>query len=303
MWFVLDTWIVIIGALCAAACAIPGTFLVLRKMSMMGDAISHAVLPGLALGFILTGARTSITMFVGALIAGILTALFTHWISRFGKVEHGASMGIVFTSLFALGLLLIAHASHRVDLDPDCVLFGAIELAPLDIVTVPCLPYWEIPRAAITLGVVLILNAGVVGLLYKEFKISAFDPDLATTLGIHAGRMHDILMVMVAITTVAAFEAVGSIIVIAMLIVPAATARLLTERIGVMLLLATVIGIASALLGHVAAIFIPPLIGFESTSSAGMMATVTGILFLFTCMAARMQMWRAARASRLRSEA
>ena len=284
MWLWLDTWIVIIGALCAAACALPGCFLVLRKMSMMGDAISHAVLPGLALGFILTSARTSITMFVGALLAGIFTAVFTHWISRYGKVERGASMGIVFTTLFALGLLLIVRASDRVDLDPDCVLYGAIELAPLDLIMLPGLAGSGLPRAAITLAAVLLLNLLIITLLYKEFKISAFDPDLATTLGIHAGRMHDLLMVMVAVTTVAAFEAVGSIIVIAMLIVPAATARLMTQRIGWLLPLATLLGILCAVTGHLAAIFVPPVFGYESTSSAGMMATMAGIFFLLACL-------------------
>ena len=152
-------------------------------------------------------------------------------------------------------------------------------------VTLPVFGGLDIPRAAITLGIVLMVNLLVIVCLYKEFKISAFDPELATTLGIHAGRMHDLLMVMVAITTVAAFEAVGSIIVIAMLIVPAATARLLTQRIGWLLPLATVLGILYAMAGHLAAIFVPPLFGYESTSSAGMMATVAGLVFLVACLA------------------
>ena len=109
-WLALDTWIVIVGALCAVACALPGNFLVLRRMSMMGDAISHAVLPGLAIAYLLTETRSSFAMFLGAAVVGVLTALFTQWISRFGNVDRGASMGIVFTTLFALGLLLIVQA-------------------------------------------------------------------------------------------------------------------------------------------------------------------------------------------------
>ena len=122
-WTSFDSWIVVTGALCAMACALPGCFLVLRKMSMMGDAISHAVLPGLATAFIVTGSRASLTMFLGAAIVGVLTAVFTQWISRFGNVDRGAAMGIVFTTLFALGLVLIRSAADHVDLDPGCVLY------------------------------------------------------------------------------------------------------------------------------------------------------------------------------------
>ena len=133
-WYAIDTWIVIVGMLAAVSCTLLGNFLVLRQMSMMGDAISHAVLPGLAVAFLVTGARASLTMFIGAAVVGVLTAVFTQWISRFGKVDQGASMGIVFTTLFALGLVLIVQAADHVDLDASCVLYGAIELTPLDIV-------------------------------------------------------------------------------------------------------------------------------------------------------------------------
>ena len=234
-WTGFDTWIVVIGALCAAACALPGCFLVLRKMSMMGDAISHAVLPGLAIAFLVTGSRASVAMFIGAAVAGVLTALFTQWITRFGNVDRGAAMGIVFTTLFAIGLLLIRQAADHVDLDPGCVLYGAIELTPLDLVA---LGDFRIPRAALVNGTVLLLNLGIIALLYKELKLSSFDPDLADTLGYSSQFLHYLLMTMVAVTTVAAFESVGSIIVIAMLIVPPATALLLTHDLFKMLLIA-----------------------------------------------------------------
>ena len=106
-WDSFDTWTAVIGALCAVSCALPGCFLLLRGMSMMGDAISHAVLPGLALAFLVTHSRTSVVMFVGAALVGLMTAVFTQWLSRFGKVDRGAAMGIVFTTLFAIGLILI----------------------------------------------------------------------------------------------------------------------------------------------------------------------------------------------------
>ena len=280
-WMPLDTWIVVIGALCAAACALPGCFLVLRHMSMMGDAISHAVLPGLAIAFFVTESRASVGMFVGAAAVGVLTAVFTQWISGFGKVDRGASMGIVFTTLFAIGLLLIVRAADRVDLDPGCVLYGAIELTPLDVLfTLDVLGVTlDVPRAAVVLAAVLLTNLVLIVALFKEFRLAAFDPQLATTLGINATLMHYLLMAMVAVTTVASFEAVGSIIVIAMLVVPAATAQLLTDRLPAMLVIAAVVGVLSAGLGHLGAITLPPLVGFTDTTTSGVMATAAGGLF------------------------
>jgi manganese/zinc/iron transport system permease protein len=276
-WTTFDTWIVITGALCAMGCALPGCFLVLRKMSMMGDAISHAVLPGLAAAFLVTGSRASLTMFLGAAIVGVLTAVFTQWISRFGNVDRGAAMGIVFTTLFALGLILIKSAGHKVDLDPDCVLYGAIELTPLDTLS---LFGYEIPRAAVVSGSTFLLNLLIIIILFKEFRLSAFDSGLADTLGFSSHFLHYLLMIMVAVTTVASFEAVGSVIVIAMLIVPAATALLLTHRLSLVLILSCLFAVAAAFLGHLGAITIPTWFGFSDTNTSGMMATATGFLFL-----------------------
>jgi len=276
-WSSFDTWTVVVGALCAVACALPGCFLVLRKMSMMGDAISHAVLPGLAIAFFITGTRTSSAMFIGAAIVGILTAVFTQWISRFGNVDRGAAMGIVFTTMFALGLILIVQAADHVDLDPGCVLYGAIELTPLDTVA---FAGNQIPRAAIVISVVALFNLAIILAFFKELRLSAFDPGLADTLGFSTRFLHYLLMTMVAITTVASFEAVGSIIVIAMLIVPPATALLLTRRLVPMIVIAAFTGILSAILGHVSAYAVPKWFGFDTTTTSGMMAAAAGGLFL-----------------------
>lgn len=283
-WTSVDTWIVVTGALCAMACALPGCFLVLRKMSMMGDAISHAVLPGLAIAFLVTGDRASLPMFVGAAATGVLTAFFTQWIHRFASVDQGAAMGVVFTTLFAIGLVIIVRAADHVDLDPGCVLYGAIEFTPLDTVRVGT---WAVPRAALVNGAVLLVNIAVIALLFKELRLSAFDPELAATLGFSPGFLHYLLMTLVAVTTVAAFESVGSIIVIAMLIVPAATAQMLTNRLLPMLLISAVLAAASALLGHLGAIVMPPWFGFESTTSSGMMAFAAGAIFLVAMLATR----------------
>lgn len=284
-WSAIDTWIVVGGILSAVACTLPGNFLVLRKMSMMGDAISHAVLPGLAFAFVLSGSRSGLPMFIGAAAVGLLTALFTQWINHFGKVEESASMGVVFTTLFAIGLIGIVRAADHVDLDPGCVLYGAIELVPLDTIR---LADHEIPRVVIVIGLVLLMNIVFTLAFLKELRISAFDPDLATTLGINAKVMHYALMTIVAVTTVACFESVGSILVIAMLIVPPATAYLLTDRLGGMILVSTCIAVASAVAGHIGAIVAPGWLGYEgmSTNTSGMMAVVSGMFFVIALLLA-----------------
>lgn len=278
MWsWQLDGWIVLAGILCAVASALLGNFLVLRRLSMLGDAVSHAILPGLAVAFFVSNSRSSLPMFLGAVIVGVLTALFTEWIRGIGRVEEGASMGVVFTSLFAIGLIMIVQAADRVDLDAGCVLYGAIELTPLDRVT---LLGMDIPRAVVLLAGVTILNLLFVVVFFKELKLSSFDPALATSMGFSSSVMHYALMILVAITAVASFESVGNILVVAMLIVPPAAAYLLTDRLGLMIVLSSVIAAVGASSGHVAAVTVPRWFGYQSTTTAGMMAVMVGILFV-----------------------
>ncbi len=276
IWTALDTWIVMAAVLAGVTCALVGSFLVLRKISMMGDAISHAVLPGIAVAFIVTGSRSGGALFLGAAAVGVLTAVLVNLIHRHARLEEGASMGVVFTVLFAIGLILIEQAAREVDIHPEHVLFGAVELVPLTMTSV-----WgtEIPRGVLHLLVVFVVNLVVIVLFFKELRLATFDPELATTLGINAKAVHYLLMVLVAITTVAAFEVVGSILVIAMLIVPGATAWLLTKRLLPFLLVSACVAVLGAVLGHVAAITIPPLFGFADTSTAGSMSVVLGLLF------------------------
>ncbi|GAB5402341.1 MAG: iron chelate uptake ABC transporter family permease subunit [Aureliella sp.] len=271
----IDGWIVAAAVLCAVAASVLGNFLVLRRMSMLGDAISHAVLPGLAAAFFISESRNSLPMVIGAVIVGVMTAFFTQWIHRVGRVDEGASMGVVFTSLFAVGLLMIVQAADNVDLDPDCVLYGAIELTPF---SKTALWGYRIPTAVITLGVVALINCTFVAVFYKELKVSSFDPALSTALGFHAGIMHYLLMILVAVTAVASFESVGNVLVVAMFVVPPAAASLLTRRLPIMILLSVVIAASSAVVGHISAILVPAQFGFESTTTASMMAVVAGLV-------------------------
>jgi manganese/zinc/iron transport system permease protein len=278
-WTELDTWIVITGVLICLACALPGAFLMLSRQSMLGDGISHAVLPGLALAFLLTDSRDILPMLIGATLAGVLTAVLTTVVQRLGQVESGAALGVVFCGLFAAGLVLIRLAADRVDLDADCVLYGAIETAAVD--------EGPIPRVALVSAGLLLVNALLTLVFYKELRLAAFDPALATAMGFNADGIRLGLTVVASVTTVLAFESVGSILVIAMLVVPAAAASLLTRKLSVMLALALLFAGLSALLGHIGAITLPAAIGgmlgqpdLGATSSAAMMAVAAGAIFV-----------------------
>ena len=286
IWTSLDTWIVVAAVLAGATCALIGSFLVLKKVSMMGDAISHAVLPGIAVAFILTGSRAGPVMLVGSALVGILTAVLVQLINRHARLEEGASMGVVFTVLFAIGLILIERAARDVDIHPEHVLFGAVELVPLHVIS---LWGWDVPRGVVLLVVVLAVNVSLVVLFFKELRLATFDPELATALGINATAVHYVLMVLVAMTTVAAFEVVGSILVIAMLIVPGAIAWLLTRRLLPFLVVSVVVSVVAAVAGHIAAITVPPLFGYPDTSTSGSMATVLGLFFFLAMLFAPQQ--------------
>lgn len=295
-WIDLDTWTVVVAAVAAMSCALPGNYLLLRKQSMMGDALSHTSLLGVVAAYLFVGglrdagwitpethaAIWHVVLFAGALAIGILTALLTELVQKLGRVESSAALGVVFITFFALGLLLIRLAADRAHIDPDCVLYGLLETEVLN-----TYGSTDIPIAAISNGVVLLFNLLLVGFFYKELRVSAFDPGLATTLGINATAMHYALMGVTAATVVTAFESVGSILVIAMLIVPAATASLLTDRLHVMIGLSLAIAAASAFIGHVFARTLPPMIfgalGFPmitDASTSGMMAVACGCLFV-----------------------
>lgn len=262
-------WIVITGILVSVSGALLGNFLVLRRMSLLGDAISHAVLPGLAISFVIMKSRDPIFMLVGALVAGLVTVLLTEMIRKYAKVAEDSAMGVVFTSMFALGVVIISRVASQVDLDPGCVLYGILESAPIDTFSVAG---FEMPRIVATMGMMTLAILLFITVFWKELKIVSFDPALATTLGINATVIHYLLMGMVAAFTVSAFEAVGSILVVAMLVVPAATAYLLTDRLWKMVIISAVVGILTALLGRWSAMEL-------ETSVAGMMAVSAGVLF------------------------
>jgi ABC-type Mn2+/Zn2+ transport system permease subunit len=265
--FTTPLWTIAIGILTNVSCALLGCYLVLRRMCLLGDAISHAALLGLAIAFLLTGQLTGWPMFLGAMVIGVLTAFLTQAIAGLGKVSEDTSMGVVFTSLFALGVILVMAFARRAHIDADCILYGQLEYAAVDF---PARDLPQIPRSIWGLAATLLATLAFVAVLWKELKIVAFDPALAAAMGFSVPIIHYSLMAMVAGVSVASFEAVGSILVVAMLIVPAATAALVTDRLPWMLAWAATFGIVSAVLGYV-------LAAASATNVAGMMAVVAGV--------------------------
>lgn len=276
--WVAALWTIAVGAITNSCCALLGCYLVLRRMSLLGDAISHAVLPGIAMAFLLMGSISTGPMVGAAMVMGLLTALATRALSDVGGVAEDASLGVVLTSFFALGVLMISRYARSSHLD-DCVLYGLLDLAPINAVAIGGV--W-VPRAMLTLLPALAATLLFVLLLWKELRLVAFDPGFASATGISASLIHYALMAMTALVVVSSFEAVGSILVVAMLIVPAAAARLLTERVGAMLAVAVAIGVVSALLGYLGA-------SAWNVNVAGMMACATGLIFFVTVLFAPKQ--------------
>ncbi|MBJ7897466.1 metal ABC transporter permease [Bacillus atrophaeus] len=265
-----EAWIIVTGILVGVSCALIGTFLVLRKMAMLADAISHTVLLGIVGAFLVTRSLDGISMFIGAAAVGLLTAFFVQLLHSKG-VQSDAAIGVVFTSLFAVGVILLSVYGGNVHLDVEHSLMGEIAFVPWN--TVSLLGTDIGPKAFWMLASVLIINLLLIILCYKEFKISSFDPEMALALGIPVLFIHYVQMGMLSLTTVASFDSVGAILVVAMLIVPPAAAYLLTDRLLHMLIISAAIGALSAVSGYYFATWL-------NVSISGAMAAMTGVFFL-----------------------
>lgn len=265
-------WIILTGSLVATCCSLLGCYLILRRMAMVGDAISHAVLPGIVIAFLLTGSRDSVPMLIGAGLLGVLTTFLIEFFHRFARVQADAAIGVTFTWLFAIGIILISVFAGQVDLDQDCVLYGEIAYVPLDLILMEGGLSFG-PRTVWILAVVTAIIALFIFVGYKELFLTTFDPAFAAAIGISTTLWYYLLMGAVSLTTVASFESVGAILVVAFLVAPPAAAYLLTDDFKIMLGLSVLIGIASSFLGYYLAVWL-------DGSIAGAIATVTGIAFL-----------------------
>ncbi|MDQ2067855.1 metal ABC transporter permease [Xinfangfangia sp. CPCC 101601] len=281
----------LIGVLAACACALPGNFLLLRRQSLIGDAISHVALPGIVAAYLLTGTLSATAMFLGATGAALLAVALIELVRRLGRVEPGAAMGVVFTTLFALGVLMLEQsASRNLHLDVEHALYGNLESliwlegtswsALLDPAALAGMPP-QIFRLALVLAGLALFTVT----FWRELMIGTFDPSFAQSIGARPRLFNIALVGLVAIAAVASFDAVGSIIVIAMFICPPAAARLMTDRLSRQIWWSMGFASASAILGYVLAGYGPMWFGSpHSVSAAGMIATVSGVILAGTAL-------------------
>jgi manganese/zinc/iron transport system permease protein len=287
--FVSYGWVMLMGFLVATACGLVGNYLILRRMALVGDAISHSVLFGIAVGFIVLVSTAppsagteavaahlskwrSTAMFLGALGAGLLTTLIIELIHKKSRIKQDAAIGITFTTLFALGVVIITNFASKVDLDQECVLYGEIGNISLDT------PYVQLgsviigPPSLVRMALVTFVVLLLIVVFYKELLVSSFDSGLAFSLGINATFVHYGLMSVLSVVVVSSFESVGAILVIAMLILPGATASLLSQRLSAILCLSVIHAASSSVLGMHLGVWL-------NCSPAGAMVVIGGILF------------------------
>lgn len=269
--------IILIASVVAASCALVGSFLVLRRMSLMSDAISHAILFGIVVAFLALRSMASVPMVIAATLTGVLTVTLVEGLFRTRLVKEDAAIGLVFPALFSIGVILISRYAANVHLDTDAVLLGELAFAPFDRLAVGGVDLG--PKALWLAGAVGLLNLVFVLVAYKELKLATFDAGLAAALGFSPLLLHYTLMTLVSVTAVSSFEAVGSVLVVALMIAPPAAAYLLTDRLPVMLGLAAGIGVGSAVAGY-------GLARVLDVSIAGSMATMTGVAFLLAVLLA-----------------
>ncbi|MGB0631700.1 MAG: metal ABC transporter permease [Alphaproteobacteria bacterium] len=281
----IDLPAILVAVLAATSCGLLGNFLVLRRQALIGDAISHVALPGIVVGFLVAGTVATLPLMLGAMAAAVIAAGLIEIIRRVGRLEAGAAMGVVFTAMFAGGIVLLEQSgASNAHIDAEHALYGNLEstlwlglAAWADLLTADA--YAAMPRQLVTLIGVTSAIAVLIAAFFKELKVSTFDPGLAASLGLPVRTISTALIVTVAVAAVAAFEAVGSILVIAMFICPAATARMLTDNLARQLWLSVAVAVIAGIGGYFLAAFGPQLWGNpDALSAAGMIAVVAGLL-------------------------
>lgn len=269
----IEFWVILAACLVSIPCAIVGCFLVLRKGVMVADAISHSVFPGIVIAYMMSSAIDGFTMFIAASIVGILTTFLIELLSQKVKVQQDASIGVIFTFLFALGLIFVSVFELNNELDPDHILYGEILNVPFDQLKIG--GSFAGPRAVYILGLLNIIIIGVVTVFYRRLKLTSFDKSFAQLLGVNVMLWHYVLMGMVSITAVGAFDIVGAILVIALLSIPPATAYLFTHRLNHMILLSITISIVGCVLGY----YVSKL---TNTSTSGAIVCIFGLVFVLS---------------------
>jgi manganese/zinc/iron transport system permease protein len=268
--------IVLTAGLTATACCLLGPFLVLRRVALMGDAVSHAVLPGIVAAFLVFQTRAPLYVILGAAAFAVVCVLAIEALRATGLVASDAAIGLVFPALFALGVLGIHRYADDIHLDLDSTIYGEIAFAPFRTLEILGVPF---VRSVVIMGIVAAVNLLLVTALWKELKVTSFDPEFARTIRVSPTLLSRLLLIAVAVTAVTAFESVGAILVVTLLIVPAAAAYLLTDRLVAMVAISVMIGWVSAIGGYAGAVRI-------DASIAGAMGLVAATLFAVALVAA-----------------
>lgn len=254
-------WLVATAAFTSISCGIPGTFLLLRRMSLTGDAISHSVLPGIVIGFLVSGSLDSPWIILGAALSGWITVMIIDLMARKSGVREDAATGVVFTAMFSLGVVLMRVFAAKIDLDPDCVLFGNLETAVHGARTI--IGPWEVPNIALTTAVAAIAALLFSGVLYHRLLATSFDPSLARLTGQAPTRTHSLLLAVTSAVVVTAFQSVGAIMAVALLVLPSASALMITKRLPWLLGAVVLHGLLSSVLG----IYLATAAGFNLGAS------------------------------------
>lgn len=236
----------------AVSCALLGVFLVLKNMAMVADALSHTVLLGIVLGYFIAGDLDSPILFVGAALFGVMTVYAIEYVVNKFAIQSDAATGLVFTLLFALAIILISKYARNVHLDVDVVLSGEVVFATLNTMEIFGI---QVPISFTRMFVMLVINLAFVAVTYQQLKVSIFDPVYAKSIGVAVGFLNLVLMTLVSITTVVAFDTVGAILVISLMVASALSAHLLSKRLSIMLLVALLYGVINSVLGYYVAIY------------------------------------------------
>lgn len=256
----------------AVSCALLGVFLVLKNMAMVADALSHTVLLGIVLGYFIAGDLDSSILFVGAALFGVMTVYAIEYVVNKFAIQSDAATGLVFTLLFALAIILISKYARNVHLDVDVVLSGEVVFATLNTMEIFGI---QVPISFARMFVMLLINLAFVTVTYQQLKVSIFDPVYAKSIGVAVGFLNLVLMTLVSITTVVAFDTVGAILVISLMVAPALSAHLLSKRLSIMLLVALLYGVINSVLGYYVAIYF-------NVSISGTIAFAGFVTFLLT---------------------
>ncbi|KOY86726.1 hypothetical protein AD998_11725 [bacterium 336/3] len=269
-----DIWIIICVGLISISCSILGCFLILRKMGMLTDAIAHSILPGIVIAYLISETKNNFIILFVATIFGVFTAFLTTWINRRLPNRGDTATGITFTFLFAVGIILVTLFAEQADVDQECVLFGEMLYIPFD--TLDIFPTYDIPRAFPLGGFVFICVVIFVKKAYRPLWMITFDESYALSIGISVSLWHYLLISLVSMVTVASFELVGSVLVVALFVIPPATSYIISKNLEKMIKWSILFGLLSVVLGY----YISVIFGGSSAASIVIIETIIFLIVL-----------------------